>query len=74
MSKGYGPFLSQRLAVDKVLLLDVQVTAGGSICIESLTLSGTEGSWYPSQCVESIMVSCAAAATCCFGGGGMLIS
>lgn len=32
-----------------------QVTAGGSICIESLTLSGGTGSWQPSYSVETIL-------------------
>ncbi len=27
----------------------------GSICIEALTLSGSEGSWRPDYCVESIL-------------------
>jgi hypothetical protein len=31
------------------------VTAGGSICIEALTLSGTSGSWQASYCVEAIL-------------------
>jgi hypothetical protein len=31
------------------------VTAGGSICIEALTLSGGPGAWQPAYCVESIM-------------------
>ena len=31
------------------------VTAGGSICIEALTLSGTAGSWTSQYNVESIL-------------------
>ena len=31
------------------------VTAGGSICIEALTLSGSRGSWQPDFCFESII-------------------
>jgi hypothetical protein len=31
------------------------VTAGGSICIEMLTQSGTPSSWQPGMCVESVM-------------------
>lgn len=31
------------------------VTAGGSICLEALTLSGTPGSWQPDFSVESLM-------------------
>eukprot|EP00803_Ostreobium_quekettii_P002265 evm.model.scf_2590.1 EVM.evm.TU.scf_2590.1 scf_2590:1117-4689(-) len=31
------------------------VTAGGSICIEALTLSGTPNSWQPDYCVESML-------------------
>ena len=31
------------------------VTAGGSICIEALTLSGTPGSWTSQYNVESIL-------------------
>ncbi|KAJ8609408.1 hypothetical protein CTAYLR_009080 [Chrysophaeum taylorii] len=31
------------------------VTAGGSICIEALTTSGTPGSWHPSHCVEAVL-------------------
>ena len=31
------------------------VTAGGAICIEALTTSGSPGSWNPNLCVESIL-------------------
>ena len=31
------------------------VTAGGSICIAALTLSGSANSWTPDYCVESIL-------------------
>jgi len=31
------------------------VTAGGSICLEALTQSGTAGSWKPDFSVESLM-------------------
>jgi ubiquitin-protein ligase len=31
------------------------VTAGGSICLEALTLSGTSGSWQPDFTVESLL-------------------
>lgn len=31
------------------------VTSGGSICLESLTLSGTPGSWRPDYTVESLL-------------------
>lgn len=31
------------------------VTAGGSICLESLTCSGTPGSWQPDFSVESLL-------------------
>lgn len=31
------------------------VTAGGSICLEALTTSGTPGSWQPDFTVESLM-------------------
>jgi hypothetical protein len=31
------------------------VTAGGSICLEALTVSGTTGSWQPTFCVEGML-------------------
>ncbi len=31
------------------------VTAGGSICIEALTLSGSPGSWQTAYCFESVI-------------------
>lgn len=31
------------------------VTAGGSICLESLTNSGSPGCWQPSFCVGSML-------------------
>ena len=31
------------------------MTAGGSICIEALTLSGSPGSWQAAYCFESII-------------------
>ncbi len=31
------------------------MTAGGSICIAALTLSGSANSWTPDYCVESIL-------------------
>jgi ubiquitin-protein ligase len=31
------------------------VTAGGSICLEALTCSGTPGSWQPDFTVESLL-------------------
>ena len=31
------------------------VTAGGSICLEALTTSGTPGSWQPDFSVESLL-------------------
>jgi ubiquitin-conjugating enzyme E2 Q len=31
------------------------VTAGGSICLEALTCSGTPGSWQPEFTVESLL-------------------
>lgn len=32
-----------------------QITAGGSVCIEALTLSGSSSSWQPDYCVESML-------------------
>ena len=40
---------------DSVRLYAGHVTAGGSICIEALTLSGTAGSWTSQFNVESIL-------------------
>lgn len=31
------------------------ITAGGSVCIEVLTNSGTDGSWRPTLSVESVL-------------------
>jgi ubiquitin-conjugating enzyme E2 Q len=31
------------------------VTAGGSICVEALTLSGSQGSWKPDYSVEGLL-------------------
>ena len=38
-----------------ILLAAGHVTAGGSICIEALTMSGTAGSWTSQYNVESIL-------------------
>lgn len=39
----------------KEVNVGLQVTAGGSVCIESLTQAGTRGAWQPSFSVETIL-------------------
>ncbi|WIA19343.1 hypothetical protein OEZ85_003974 [Tetradesmus obliquus] len=44
-----------RLVSPRCVMYTGHVTAGGSICLEALTLSGTPGSWQPDFSVESLL-------------------
>ncbi|KAL4853425.1 Poly [ADP-ribose] polymerase 11 [Chlorella vulgaris] len=46
-----------RVVRPRMAMYTGHVTAGGSVCIEALTLSGTEGSWQASFCVEGILTT-----------------
>ncbi|KAI3435555.1 hypothetical protein D9Q98_001620 [Chlorella vulgaris] len=46
-----------RVVRPRMAMYTGHVTAGGSVCIEALTQSGTEGSWQASYCVEGILTT-----------------
>jgi hypothetical protein len=53
--KFHQPFHTNSCRCCRCRMYTGHVTAGGSICLESLTVSGTTGSWQPTFCVEGML-------------------